>query len=193
MDEAPPEIILSITSYLNTAELAYFSLTSKRIREHTKQHKAVDIAHIVYRCSRKDVVSILKILRFHPFKEFILPSHYVLDDPETTYLIINMIQANFTNDISHNINNLSTWIQNKWQVGSQCQVYSDNSWYKGVIIKRISNNSSYGNKLFEIQYTAENTARTKQVMNDDIESLRPISEAMTIYKYIYNAIYPEKT
>eukprot|EP01084_Bolivina_argentea_P079061 143468_1 len=104
MNIAPAEIIVSIASYLNIQELAYFSLSCKDIRKYTKQHQTIDISKTIYTHSRKDLVSILKILRFHPFKSWILPSNTFECDQQITRLIINIIQSKFIDPISKSPN-----------------------------------------------------------------------------------------
>eukprot|EP01083_Nonionella_stella_P030598 83873_1 len=92
MESVPLDLILSISSYLSTDDVAHFSLVSKQLRDYTKQHKVIDLSQILYYYSRKDFISILKILRFHPFKQWIFPESPLLFHHETLTLIHNMMQ-----------------------------------------------------------------------------------------------------
>jgi len=82
---------------------------------------------------------------------------------------------------------LRVWIQSTWNVGSFCDVYSDSDgrWYKGRVVRIFTDKDV---KWLEIQYTINDTTRSKEVRRDDIHSVRPLSKAITIYKYVHNVI-----
>eukprot|EP01084_Bolivina_argentea_P260545 440026_1 len=82
---------------------------------------------------------------------------------------------------------LFVWIQNIWKVGSCCEVYSnsDKKWLQGNI-KRIFTNSE--GEWFEVQYINEEKILTyKQTQRFNINAIRPLTNALPIYKYIYDA------
>eukprot|EP01084_Bolivina_argentea_P294830 507424_1 len=95
MEFASSKIINYVIRYLNIADLAYFSLVSKSIRQYTQQQKVIDVSNIIYSYSKNEFVSILKILRFHQFSHWILSESHLLNDPEIAHIIANMMQSRF--------------------------------------------------------------------------------------------------
>eukprot|EP01084_Bolivina_argentea_P218877 371337_1 len=95
MEFANSKLILRIIGYLTTADLAYFSLVSKSIRQYTHQQKVIDLSNIIYCYSKQEFVSILKILRFHHFSHWILAESALLNDSEIARIIANMMQSRF--------------------------------------------------------------------------------------------------
>ena len=188
MDCVPVEIVLSISSYLLIDDLANFSLTCKSIREYTKGHRCIDISQIAYRHSRKDIISILKILRFHPFKIWILPADISLyEDPEVVHLVSNMMQSNFIkHEIKKNKAHFENWIRKKWSIGSVCEIYSNQNWIKGEIV-------DLSDQYLKIEYTQSDVVRIKEVLRNDEASVRPIPSSIVMYQYVYDAVYGKKT
>eukprot|EP01084_Bolivina_argentea_P286303 491117_1 len=95
-------------------------------------------------------------------------------------------------NINENINNeLSIWIRNKWVVGSMVEVYSYSfrCWFEGNIRQIFTD---YGGECLEIEYMENDVMKLKHASRNDMESIRPSSNAITIYKYIFNAISQSK-
>eukprot|EP01084_Bolivina_argentea_P111637 199121_1 len=87
---------------------------------------------------------------------------------------------------------LSDWIRTIWKAGSECEIYSnsDKEWFQGTI-KRVFTKEE--DEWVEVEYVNENkTIRCKQAARDDITSIRPLTKALSIYEYVYNAAIKKK-
>merc|ERR1712130_448462 len=83
---------------------------------------------------------------------------------------------------------LTAWIRTIWGVGSNVEIHqpsgSDNDqWFKGVIEKIYDGEDD--KQWLQIKYQNETKVKLQR---DDTANIRPLSTALSIYKYVYNAI-----
>ena len=84
---------------------------------------------------------------------------------------------------------LDQWIRSRWKIGSFVEVYSSSSsvWCTGKIT-RINVDHHYAETL-EIRYRVNGQSRYKNLVRNDSFNLRPLSKAMELYIYVFEAIH----
>eukprot|EP01084_Bolivina_argentea_P297204 511990_1 len=90
-----------------------------------------------------------------------------------------------------NNNNLQGWIKSKWASGSVCEVYCGaiDCWNLATIQRLFCDSKG---KWAEIQHQSTHESLPKYVLVEDVNAIRPLSQAMSIYEYIYYAVGEQK-
>ena len=78
------------------------------------------------------------------------------------------------------------WIRNLWKVGSKCEVYSitTETWIKGTIGEIFDDSDG---EWIKVKFIAKKLRRARIVKRNNLSAIRPLSKAMPIYEYMYNA------
>ena len=86
---------------------------------------------------------------------------------------------------------LDHWIRSLWKIGSFVEVHSTSSskWVTGKITRIFV--GQHHPEMLEIRYRVHGHSRSKSISRDDTVSLRPLSKAMHVYQYVFEAIHPQ--
>eukprot|EP01083_Nonionella_stella_P078723 215585_1 len=124
MDSLPAQltntIYVNIASYLRTDDVAIFSMVCKDIRRSTMELTSIDLTQIAYCYSKLQLLNIIKILRFHPFIEWVIP---------TASILIQDLQLSTT---------ITNCLQNKYKYPFEAEYPCTNHHVQRIVFKRVA-------------------------------------------------------
>ena len=89
----------------------------------------------------------------------------------------------------HDNADLREWIQDIWCEDSLCEVWTGEKWTDGRIVSTTTDEDDI--QWMGVEYVKEDDEEKvllKQVRRDDDKAVKPLSDAMKIYKWAYNVI-----
>eukprot|EP01083_Nonionella_stella_P281430 957541_1 len=141
-----------------------------------------------------NIDELLDEIELHEKKEEERRASQILAENELKILAENELKLQINSPVDEEEEDpLLDWIRSIWKVSSYCEVYSNSGqkWFKGTIKRIFADDEG---EWLEVQYiNQDNTIRCRQTPRDDITAIRPLTKALSIYKYVYNAAITNQT
>eukprot|EP01084_Bolivina_argentea_P286081 490691_1 len=117
---APFELLCKISTYLETPDLASFSILCKICHESSKNQHTIDLTRLETSYSILEIRQMLSILKYHKFTSWILPTSSMLSDTVINRLLLSHFKPHFIIETDKYLNDVYfTDIKNR---NKQCYI-----------------------------------------------------------------------